>query len=80
MHVPAGSFPMGSNSSEAFDNEKPTHTVTISKPFELQTTEVTQAQWRAVMGNNPSKFPGDDRPVEQVSWNECQTLFVATIK
>jgi len=67
--IPAGSFDMGSDAS--FDMQ-PVHQVTISQPFELETTEVTQAQWRAVMGDNPSKFPGDDRPVEQVSWQDAQ--------
>lgn len=48
------------------------HKVTISRVFYMQTTEVTQGQWRTVMGNNPSGFKGDDRPVEKVSWNDCQ--------
>jgi formylglycine-generating enzyme required for sulfatase activity len=48
--------------------------VTISKPFFMQTTEVTQGQWREVMGNNPSFFKdcGDDCPVEMVSWNDVR--------
>jgi len=51
----------------------PVHWVTISRPFYLQTTEVTQGQWRAVMGENPSYFQkGDDYPVEQVSWDDVQ--------
>ena len=70
VRIPAGSFDMGSDSKRAFD-QNPVHRVTISKPFELQTTEVTQAQWTAVMGNNPSHFRGGaDLPVEQVSWND----------
>ncbi|MDD2913791.1 MAG: formylglycine-generating enzyme family protein [Gallionella sp.] len=62
--IPAGSFEMGFN---------PSHRVTIAKPFELGKTEVTQAQWRAVMGNNPGYFKdcGDNCPVEQVSWNDA---------
>lgn len=67
--IPAGSFDMGSDAS--FDMQ-PVHRVTISRPFEIQTTEVTQAQWRAVMGSDPSHFPGDDRPVESISWQEAQ--------
>ena len=48
--------------------------IKISKPFYMQTTEVTQGQWKKVMGNNPSGFKdcGDDCPVEQVSWNDAQ--------
>ena len=62
-----------SNEPERVDNERQ-HRVTISKPFYLQTTEVTQGQWREVMGNNPSYFKncGDDCPVEQVSWNDVR--------
>ncbi len=62
---------MGSNNGD--DNEKPIHSVTLTKPFYLQATEVTQGQWRAVLGDNPSYFQmGDDYPVEQVSWNDVQ--------
>ena len=50
------------------------HEVTITRGFFLQTTAVTQGQWKAVMGNNPSRFSpkGDDHPVESVSWYDCQ--------
>ena len=70
--IPAGSFDMGSNNGEV--NEKPVHRVTIAKPFAMGMTEVTQGQWKAVMGNNPSSFSncGDTCPVEQVSWNDAQ--------
>jgi len=68
--VPAGSFTMGGNQGQ--DDERPGHVVTISQPFYLGTYEVTQAQWTAVMGTNPSYFKGDNRPVEQVSWNDVQ--------
>ena len=54
-----------------FTIEKPTHQVTLST-FSIGETEVTQALWEAVMGNNPSHFKGMDKPVEQVSWNDCQ--------
>jgi len=69
--IPAGSFQMGSS---RFDNEKPVHSVTISRPFALSRTEVTQGQWRAIMGSNPSRFKncGDDCPVENVSWHEAK--------
>jgi formylglycine-generating enzyme required for sulfatase activity len=64
--IPAGTFTMGDSAN--------THRVTISKPFFMQTTEVTQGQWQTVMGSNPSRFKdcGDDCPVEQVSWNDVQ--------
>ena len=71
--IPAGSFEMGSNSGDS--DEKPVHRVTL-KGFALGRTEVTQGQWRAVMGNNPSRFSscGDDCPVEQVSWDDAKTF------
>ena len=52
--------------------------VLISKAFELQTREVTQAQWQAVMGSNPSSFKGPDLPVEKVSWDDAQA-FIAKL-
>ena len=68
-----GTFMMGSPPDEPGRGEDETqHTVTISKPFYLQTTEVTQGQWKKVMEKNPSGFKGNDRPVEQVSWNDAQ--------
>ncbi len=68
--IPAGSFTMGSNEN---DNEKPPHSVTI-KSFAMGKYEVTQGQWKAVMGDNPSQFIncGDNCPVERVSWNGVQ--------
>ena len=68
--IPAGSFEMGSNDD---DSEKPAHSVRV-KAFALAKTEVTQGQWRAVMGNNPSAFDacGDACPVENVTWNGAQ--------
>ena len=75
VQIPAGTFVMGSPSSEpGRDGDETQHRVTLTKPFYLQTTEVTQGQWKAVMGNNPSYFSncGDNCPVEQVSWNDCQ--------
>ncbi len=72
--IPAGTFLMGSPDSEGqrFDNEGPQHLVRISKPFYLGKYPVTQAQWQAVMGSNPSHFRGDNLPVESVSWIDCQ--------
>jgi formylglycine-generating enzyme required for sulfatase activity len=71
--IPAGTFQMGSNDSDAFDDEKPVHTVRITQPFYLGKYEVTQGQWQVVMGSNPSKFTSDpNRPVENVSWEDVQ--------
>jgi formylglycine-generating enzyme required for sulfatase activity len=69
--IRAGKFLMGSAQGR-FDNEKPVHEVTISQPFYLGKYPVTQEQWQAVMGSNPSRFRGMNRPVEGVSWNEAQ--------
>lgn len=68
--VDAGTFTMGAMDGENYDNEVP-HRVTLTRDFYLGKTEVTQAQWKAVMGNNPSYFKGDDLPVENVSWNDA---------
>jgi formylglycine-generating enzyme required for sulfatase activity len=70
--VPAGTFLMGSADGEA--TERPVHAVTIAQPFYLGTTEVTQAQWKAVMHENPSFNQGDDLPVDSVLWNECEAF------
>lgn len=69
-----GSFMMGSPGSEAErHNDEVRHKVTLTKGFYIQSTEVTQEQWTAVMTNNPSKFKGCAKcPVEQVSWNDVQ--------
>ncbi len=74
VEIPAGSFDMGSDKGES--DEKPVHRVTIARPFALGKTEVTQEQWYAVMGSDPSYFTGcgDTCPVEQVSWNDAQTF------
>ena len=73
-HIPAGEFMMGSPSGEEnrFDNEGPIHKVTICNPFYLGTYPVTQREWKAVMGDNPSSFKGDNLPVEKVSWYDVQ--------
>jgi Sulfatase-modifying factor enzyme 1 len=71
--IPAGTFQMGSDARDAYNNEKPVHQVTLSKPFYLGIYEVTQGQWQAVMGTNPSHFQGDSNlPVENVSWDDVQ--------
>ncbi len=66
--LPPGSFLMGGTE---FENEKPVHKVTLTKGFFLGVSPVTQAQWTAVMGTEPSHFKGDNRPVEQVSWEDA---------
>jgi formylglycine-generating enzyme required for sulfatase activity len=71
--IPAGTFQMGTKDSDANDNEKPVHTVRLTQPLYLGKYEVTQGQWQAVIGNNPSKSTGDpNRPVENVSWGDVQ--------
>lgn len=72
--IPAGSFLMGGNvNHEKPDgDELPQHRVTISKPFYMGKYEVTQEQWTAIMGNNPSEAISPTQPVEQVSWDEVQ--------
>ena len=74
---PPGTFLMGSENGE--DDEKPVHRVTLTKGFYLGVYPVTQAQWMAVMGVNPSQFKGDARPVECISWNDTG-VFAAKLK
>jgi formylglycine-generating enzyme required for sulfatase activity len=73
--IPAGTFTMGSPSSEAgrYDDEGPQHQVTLSKGFWMMEHEVTQGEWQAVMGSNPSGFSscGPTCPVEKVSWDDA---------
>jgi formylglycine-generating enzyme required for sulfatase activity len=76
---PAGSFTMGSPSSEEGRSGKENQALaTMSKCYWVAKTEVTQAQWQAVMGTNPSGFKGDDLPVENVSWSDVQE-FIAKV-
>ncbi|HEX3655781.1 MAG TPA: SUMF1/EgtB/PvdO family nonheme iron enzyme, partial [Pirellulales bacterium] len=68
--IPAGTFTMGAPGTKGQELD---HQVNITRPFYFGITEVTQAQWLAVMGSNPSASPGDlERPVEGASWNDCQ--------
>ena len=67
--IPPGPFLMGGNGLQ----DNPQHRVTITKGFWMGIFPVTQAQWQAVMGYNPSNFRGDDRPVEMVSWDDCRS-------
>ena len=74
VRVEAGTFTMGATAEmeDPNDNEKPTHRVTLTNDYYIGKYEVTQALWQTVMGNNPSMFKGDNLPVEQVSWDDCQ--------
>ncbi len=80
IKIPAGSFMMGTNSTDYswLSSSRPVHQVTISQAFYMGKYEVTQAQYQAVMGTNPSYFQDPNKPVEQVSWNDavafCQAL------
>lgn len=71
--VPRGEFMMGDSRSRP-DVSAPAHRVILTRSFFLGTTEVTQAQWIAVMGNNPSRFQGDNLPVETVSWEDAMAF------
>lgn len=79
MRVPAGSFLMGSPPQERdrWDDEGPQTEVAFTRDFFMGKFEITQAQWRAVMGNNPSYLKGDDYPVESVSWNDARDYVAA---
>ena len=70
--VKGGCFEMGDTFGDGGEDEKPVHEVCL-KDFYLGKFEVTQGQWKKVMGSNPSRFKeGDDQPVEMVSWNDAQ--------
>ncbi len=69
VYIPAGEFMMGSNHGNS--NETPVHKVTISKGFYMGVTEVTQAQYKALMDANPSYFKGDNNPVERVKRDDA---------
>jgi formylglycine-generating enzyme required for sulfatase activity len=72
--IPPGKFWIGSPEDEegSFPAEGPRHEVAIGSGFWMFDTPCTQALWQEVMGNNPSRFQGKDRPVESVSWEDCQ--------
>ena len=80
VRVEGGTFTMGATAeqeNEADDDEKPAHEVTLDSYY-IGKTEVTQALWEAVMGNNPSYNKGLYRPVDNVSWEDCQK-FIAKL-
>ncbi len=76
--IQPGTFIMGAENVS--ENEKPAHKVTLTKPFYMGKYEVTQEQWQAVTGDNPSQFKegaeAGKRPVEQVSWNDINAKFL----
>ena len=74
VEVEAGTFTMGATSEmkNPWNDEKPAHQVTLTKNYYIGKTEVTQALWKAVMNSNPSNFKGNNKPVESVSWDDCQ--------
>lgn len=81
VHIPAGSYMMGSPANERSrdPDEGPVHLVTIDYDFFMGETEVTQKQWRTVMGTNPAQNfgVGDEYPVYGVSWDDCQAFLAA---
>lgn len=78
IKVEGGTFTMGALGNEGSDYEKPAHYVTLSSYY-IAETVVTQELWRTVMGSNPSYHEGDNRPVECVSWADCQ-LFIGKLQ
>jgi formylglycine-generating enzyme required for sulfatase activity len=74
VRIPAGQFQMGmlEDEEQSCMNNVPKHKVIIDHPFYISKYEVTQKQWRRVMGTNPSKFKGDTNPVERISWTDAQ--------
>ena len=76
-YIPPGRFFMGSPEDEPgrWGDEGPRHLETISEGFWLAETPCTQALWETVTGENPSEYPSADRPVEQVSWEDCRKFF-----
>ena len=76
MCVEGGTFMMGAmeGDTQAHANEKPAHEVTLTYDYYIGQTEVTQALWKAVMGNNPSTMIGDDLPVNNVLWEEADAF------
>lgn len=75
VRVVGGTFTMGGTAEQGSyaNDDKPTHQVTLSS-YSIGKTEVTQVLWQAVMGSNPSNFKGSNLPVEEVSWEDCQTF------
>ena len=80
IYCPPGEFIMGSPATErGRDDDETQHCVRLTRGFWLGKYPVTQQQWQSVMGTKPSKFKGDDLPVETVSWEDCQK-FIKKVK
>ena len=77
--IPPGSFLMGSDHPEGYDEEKPVHRVNLTKGFFLGVHPVTQAQWKPITGATPSYFKGDNRSVENVPWKYYHTFYECMI-
>lgn len=78
VYVEGGTFTMGATSeqgSKAYKDENPAHQVTLSS-FSICKYEVTQEEWEAVMGSNPSRFKGAKCPVESISWSDCRQFIL----
>jgi formylglycine-generating enzyme required for sulfatase activity/serine/threonine protein kinase len=76
VRIAPGTFLMGSDDDQEGSEDETQHQVTLTKGFYMGVCPVTQAQWQAVMGSNPSTFSGADRPVENVSWLDCQEFLM----
>ena len=83
IFVPGGTYMMGNDTEEAYNDEKPIHSVQLSDYY-IGQFPVTQALWEAVMNDNPSYFKGAHRPVESISWHKamafCEQLSILTKK
>ena len=73
VYAPVGRFLMGSTGVDE-EESQPQHEVTIGAPFWLGKYEITQVQWKAVLASRPSKFKGDNLPVENVTWHDASTF------
>jgi formylglycine-generating enzyme required for sulfatase activity len=80
--IKPGEFMMGSPKGEEgrFEAESPAHLVTLTQGYWLADSQVTQELWTSIAGTNPSRFPGDTNPVEQISWSECQKWLPKVLK
>jgi len=80
VRIEPGSFLMGSPDYEHNrESDEVLHTVTLSQPYWLQSTPVTQAQWQKLMGNNPADFKGPQLPIENISWLDINQRFLPAL-